>query len=115
MVPVICGSNVWPFPAKDKPCTLPKILQDGIRSFEAFYNHHKHAGRKLTFMADQGSVEVKTRFKNRTHELNISTYAMVVLALFEGLGDDEKLSYRVSALKSCSARANASFEKLIAW
>ncbi|TKA58299.1 hypothetical protein B0A53_00036 [Rhodotorula sp. CCFEE 5036] len=93
MVPVICGSNVWPFPAKDKPCTLPKILQDGIRSFETFY-HKKHTGRKLTFMADHGSVEVKTRFKNRTHELNISTYAMVVLALFEGLGDDEKLSYR---------------------
>ncbi|GAA5975531.1 hypothetical protein JCM10908_005192 [Rhodotorula pacifica] len=93
MVPVICGSNVWPFPAKDKPCTLPKILQDGIRSFETFYNQ-KHSGRKLTFMPDQGSVEVKTRFKNRTHELNISTYAMVVLALFEGLGDDEKLSYR---------------------
>lgn len=99
MVPVICGSNVWPFPAKDKPCTLPKVLQDGIRSFEAFYNQ-KHSGRKLTFMADQGSVEVRTRFKNRTHELNISTYAMVVLALFEGLGEDEKLSYRVS-LASC--------------
>ncbi|BGO96947.1 hypothetical protein JCM10021v2_000583 [Rhodotorula toruloides] len=90
--PIICGSNVWPFSAKDKTCTLPKVLQDGIKSFETFYNQ-KHSGRKLTFMPDQGSVEVKTRFKARTHELNVSTYAMVVLALFEGLGDDEKLSY----------------------
>lgn len=97
MVPVVCGSNVWPFPSKDKPCTLPKVLQDGIRSFEAFYNQ-KHSGRKLTFMPDQGSVEVKTRFKTRTHELNVSTYAMVVLALFEGLADDEKLSYAVCGL-----------------
>ncbi|GEM06638.1 cullin 3 [Rhodotorula toruloides] len=90
--PIICGSNVWPFSAKDKTCTLPKVLQDGIKSFETFYNQ-KHSGRKLTFMPDQGSVEVRTRFKARTHELNVSTYAMVVLALFEGLGDDEKLSY----------------------
>ncbi|BGP38828.1 hypothetical protein JCM10449v2_002766 [Rhodotorula kratochvilovae] len=92
MVPIVCGSNFWPFATKDKPCTLPKVLQDGIRAFDAFYQH-KHSGRKLAFMPDQGNVEVKTRFRNRTHELSVSTYAMVVLALFEGLGDDEKLRY----------------------
>ncbi|GJN87607.1 hypothetical protein Rhopal_000562-T1 [Rhodotorula paludigena] len=92
MVPIVCGSNVWPSAGKDKACTLPKILQDGIASFEAFYNQ-KHSGRKLTFLPNEGQVEVKVRFKARSHELNISTYAMVVLALFEGLADDEKLSY----------------------
>ncbi|GAA6055941.1 hypothetical protein JCM3770_005606 [Rhodotorula araucariae] len=92
MVPIVCGSNFWPFAAKDKPCTLPKVLQDGVRAFDAFYQH-KHSGRKLTFMPDQGNVDVKTRFRARTHELSVSTYAMVVLALFEGLDDDEKLRY----------------------
>ncbi|GAA5944285.1 hypothetical protein JCM3775_003311 [Rhodotorula graminis] len=92
MVPIVCGSNFWPFNAKDKSCTLPKVLQDGVKAFDAFYQH-KHSGRKLTFMPDQGQVDVKTRFKARSHELNVSTYAMVVLALFEGLGDDEKLRY----------------------
>lgn len=94
MVPIVCGSNFWPFTAKDKTCTLPKVLQDGVKAFDAFYQH-KHSGRKLTFMPDQGQVDVKTRFKARSHELNVSTYAMVVLALFEGLGDDEKLRYAV--------------------
>ncbi|TNY24532.1 Cullin-domain-containing protein [Rhodotorula diobovata] len=92
MVPIVCGSNFWPFNAKDKSCTLPDVLQDGIKAFDSFYQQ-KHSGRKLTFMADQGQVDVKARFKARTHELSVSTYAMVVLALFEGLGEDEKLRY----------------------
>lgn len=94
MVPIVCGSNFWPFNAKDKSCTLPDVLQDGIKAFDSFYQQ-KHSGRKLTFMADQGQVDVKARFKARTHELSVSTYAMVVLALFEGLGEDEKLRYAV--------------------
>ncbi|GAA5912517.1 hypothetical protein JCM6882_004789, partial [Rhodosporidiobolus microsporus] len=92
MHPIICGSNFWPISSKDAVCTLPKVLQDGIKAYEAFYNQ-KHSGRKLTFRPEFGSVDVKVRFERRSHELNVSTHAMVVLALFEGLGEDEKLSY----------------------
>ncbi|GAA6005797.1 hypothetical protein JCM11491_004014 [Sporobolomyces phaffii] len=92
MAPIICGSNNWPSSSKDATCTFPRVLQDGIASFEAFYNK-KHSGRKLTYLPDQGSVDLKAKFKNRTHELNVSTYSMIVLALFEGLEEDEKLSY----------------------
>ncbi|GAA5852604.1 hypothetical protein JCM8547_002559 [Rhodosporidiobolus lusitaniae] len=92
MQPIICGSNFWPFSSKDSTCTLPKVLQDGIKSFEAFYNQ-KHSGRKLTFRPEYGTVDVKVRFKARSHELNVSTHSMVLLALFEGLDEDEKLSY----------------------
>lgn len=42
-----------------------------------------------------GTVDLKAKFKTRSHELNVSTHSMIVLALFEGLGDDEKLSYIV--------------------
>lgn len=94
MTPIICGSNFWPFSAKEATCALPKVLQDGITSFETFYNQ-KHSGRKLSFRPEFGSVDVKVKFKARNHELNISTHAMVVLALFEGLGEDEKLNYVV--------------------
>ncbi|GAA6008585.1 hypothetical protein JCM10207_007167 [Rhodosporidiobolus poonsookiae] len=92
MQTIICGSNFWPFSTKEVTCALPPILQTGVKHFEQFYNH-KHSGRKLTFRPEYGSVDVKTKFKTRTHELNVSTQAMVVLALFEGLEDDEKLSY----------------------
>ncbi|CEQ41447.1 SPOSA6832_03156, partial [Sporobolomyces salmonicolor] len=92
MAPIICGSNFWPFGAKDAACRLPKVLEDGIKSFESFY-HKKHSGRKLSFRPEMGNVEVKTRFKARTHELNVSTHSFVVLALFEGLGEGETLSY----------------------
>ncbi|BGP14809.1 hypothetical protein JCM10213v2_002764 [Rhodosporidiobolus nylandii] len=92
MHPIICGSNFWPFSSKEAVCTLPKTLQDGIKAFECFYNQ-KHSGRKLMFRPEMGTVEVKVRFDKRSHELTVSTHAMVVLALFEGLGADEKLSY----------------------
>ncbi|GAA6027978.1 hypothetical protein JCM8097_001811 [Rhodosporidiobolus ruineniae] len=92
MQPIICGSNFWPISSKEATCELPKVLKDGIKAFEAFYNQ-KHSGRKLTFRPEYGSVDVKVKFRARTHELNVSTHAMVVLALFEGLEDDEKLSY----------------------
>jgi cullin 3 len=101
MQPIICGSNFWPFSAKDASCTLPKVLQDGINSFETFYNQ-KHSGRKLSFRPEFGSVDVKVKFKARSHELNVSTHAMVVLALFEGLGEEETLSYVVRLSLSSS-------------
>ncbi|GAA5935658.1 cullin family protein [Sporobolomyces koalae] len=92
MAPIICGSNNWPWASKDAVCTLPRVLQDGIASFEVFYNK-KHSGRKLTFRPDMGTVDLKAKFKARSHELNVSTHSMVVLALFEGLAEDDKLSY----------------------
>ncbi|KAK4058456.1 hypothetical protein OIO90_000615 [Microbotryomycetes sp. JL221] len=91
MEPIICGTNNWPFGGVPT-CTLPRILTQGVEAFSAFYNT-KHSGRKLTFRPEHGHVEVKTRFKARTHELTVSTYSMCVLALFESLGDEETLSY----------------------
>ncbi|KDE04922.1 hypothetical protein MVLG_04678 [Microbotryum lychnidis-dioicae p1A1 Lamole] len=90
--PIICGSNVWHYNHKEPTCILPQILRDGIKYYEKFYNQ-KHSGRKLTFRSDLGNVDVKTKFNARSHELNVSTHGMVILSLFEGLDDDEKLSY----------------------
>lgn len=92
MTPIICGSNNWPTSAKDLTCNLPRVLQDGIASFETFYNK-KHNGRKLTFRSDMGTVDLKARFKTKSHELNVSTHSMVVLAMFDGLDENEQLSY----------------------
>lgn len=93
MAPIICGQNNWPVTNTDTGCTLPPILLRGVEAFTAFYDQ-KHSGRMLTFRSELGTVEVKTRFKARTHELTVSTHGLVVLALFEGNGTDQ-LSYPV--------------------
>lgn len=47
-----------------------------------------------------GNADVKARFKQRTHDLNVSTYALVVLLLFEELGESDFLTYEVSNIVS---------------
>lgn len=97
MSTIVCGSNFWPLQNKDAACILPEVLLKGISAFSKFYDT-KHSGRILTFRPEHGSVEVKARFRDRSHELTISTHAMVVLALFEGLAEDEMLAYAVRSL-----------------
>ena len=97
MSTIVCGSNFWPIQNKDAACVLPAVLLKGIDAFRKFYDT-KHSGRILTFRSEHGSVEVKVKFRDRSHELTISTHAMVVLALFEGLAEDEMLSYAVRSL-----------------
>lgn len=91
---IVCGQNFWPIPKQDKSCTLPVVLLQGSESFQKYYDS-VHSGRLLTFHPELGSVEVKARFKNRSHEISLSTHGMVVLALFEGMGEDESLTYTV--------------------
>lgn len=67
------------------------ILTDGV-----YADNTKHTGRVLTFRPDLGSVDVRARFSARSHELNVSTYAMCVLSLFDKLRDGESLRYTVS-------------------
>lgn len=72
-------------------------MDKATKSFEQFY-HSKHSGRRLDWQLTLGNADVNVRFKERTHELNVSTLALVILLLFENLGDDETLSYTVSLL-----------------
>ena len=91
---IVCGQNFWPIPKQDRSCTLPAVLLQGSESFQKYYDS-VHSGRLLTFHPELGSVEVKARFKNKSHEITLSTHGMVVLALFEGMGEEESLSYTV--------------------
>jgi cullin 3 len=68
-----------------------------MKSFEHFYDQ-RHSGRKLTWRAELGNVDVKVQFRNRKHELNVSTQAIIVLYLFETLTPDEHLSFSVRPL-----------------
>jgi cullin 3 len=68
---------------------LPSQLMDAATAFERFY-YSRHTGRRLSWRPDLGTVDVRTRFATRTHELTVSTHAMVVLALFD---DTDELDY----------------------
>jgi cullin 3 len=73
----------------------PKELDRLKDSFTRFYNS-KHSGRVLTWQPAMGTADVKARFpgatKDRLHELNVSTYAMVILLLFNDLANGEHMT-----------------------
>ena len=66
-----------------------------MKAFERFY-HSKHTGRRLTWQPSLGNADVRTTFKSRKHDLNVSTIALVILLLFEDLPEDGFLEYEVS-------------------
>ncbi|KXS94254.1 hypothetical protein AC579_7331 [Pseudocercospora musae] len=93
----ILTSMTWPLEAfksssEDDPennlaqLIYPPELDRVRQGFERFYSE-KHSGRKLTWQTSMGDVDVKARFprSQRVHEVNCSTYAALVLLLFNKL------------------------------
>ncbi|KAM3413758.1 hypothetical protein BST61_g10443 [Cercospora zeina] len=67
----------------------PPALDRVRRGFEAFYSE-KHSGRKLTWQTSMGDVDVRARFPRtapKVHEVNCSTYAALILLLFNDMRD----------------------------
>ncbi|CDR88704.1 related to Cullin-3 [Sporisorium scitamineum] len=87
-VNVLTSTN-WPISAQAPSCTMPEQLMEARRRYEEFYQS-KHNGRVLAWHANLGNTDVRVAFRARTHEINCSTFALVVLLLFEG---EETLSY----------------------
>lgn len=77
-------------------CSFAPDMVKSCKSFENFYLH-RHSGRKLTWQPGLGNADVRAHFRSRTHELNVSTYALVILLLFEDLPENDVLTYEVSA------------------
>ena len=63
-------------------------------AFERFYLS-RHNGRRLSWQPSLGNADVRVRFKSKSHDLNVSTYALVILLLFETLGPEDILTYEV--------------------
>jgi cullin 3 len=76
------------------PCVLPPILIQTCRSFEHFYLS-RHSGRRLTWQPSLGNADVRVVFKSRKHDLNVATFALVILLLFEDLKEGDFLTYEV--------------------
>ncbi|KAF7714784.1 Uncharacterized protein PECH_007315 [Penicillium ucsense] len=101
----VLTSTMWPMDVmgknKDKaeapPCVYPHQIKTLKESFERFYLD-KHSGRQLSWQAAMGSADIRAKFvrsngKVQRYELNVSTYMMVILLLFNDIADGEALTF----------------------
>lgn len=73
------------------PCNLPPEILGVCERFRAFYLG-THTGRRLTWQTNMGTADLKATFgKNQKHELNVSTYQMCILMLFNS---SDRLTYK---------------------
>ncbi|KAK9387269.1 Cullin [Lipomyces mesembrius] len=93
-VSVLTSTN-WPVSLstiESHTCVYPPEIERIKRSFEKFYVD-RHSGRVLTWNPNMGNADIRVAFRKRKHELNVSTYAMVILMLFNDLADGESLTF----------------------
>ncbi|KAJ3518485.1 hypothetical protein NMY22_g13651 [Coprinellus aureogranulatus] len=88
----VMTSTFWPYSAPAVAPVMPEILTESCKSYEGFY-YSRHSGRRLTWLPSMGNADVRVAFRARSHDLNVSTHALMILLLFENLGDDDFLTY----------------------
>jgi len=76
----VLTTGYWPTQAAAK-CNLPPEILHCCEVFKKFYLSN-HNGRRLTWQTNMGTADLKAFFGSRKHELNVSTYQMVILLLF---------------------------------
>ncbi|GAA5808944.1 hypothetical protein MFLAVUS_002344 [Mucor flavus] len=78
----VLTSTFWPMNLSASPkCIMPPTVTQACKAFESFY-FDRHNGRRLTWQPQMGSGDVRAHFRKSKHLFNVSTYAMVVLLLF---------------------------------
>ncbi|KAK0657087.1 Cullin [Cercophora newfieldiana] len=102
--PEVMGRSTTQEDASKGQCNYPpniKRLQD---SFFKFYLKDR-SGRVLTWVGSAGTADIRCTFpkvpgketgplsKERRYELNVSTYGMIILQLFNDLAEGESLSF----------------------
>lgn len=88
-------STFWPVSDSSPSCIYPDIMVKSSESFKQFYLS-RHSGRRLTWQPAMGNADVRVHFREKSHELNVSTHCLVILLLFEDLGETDFLTYQVS-------------------
>lgn len=92
----VLTSTMWPLETMSassqhggpNSCKFPPQVAILKQGFEKFYLK-KHTGRQLAWQAHMGTADVRAYFPEmkgkKTRELNVSTYAMIILLLFNDL------------------------------
>ncbi|KAH8092592.1 Cullin-domain-containing protein [Cristinia sonorae] len=91
---IVMTSTFWPVSDPSPSYKFPEVLIKPAESYKQFYLS-RHSGRRLTWQPAMGNADVRVRFKNdKYHELNVSTFGLMVLVLFEQLGESDFLTYK---------------------
>ncbi|OQV24711.1 Cullin-2 [Hypsibius exemplaris] len=77
----ILTSGVWPIPTFDIPMKLPVILQPVIDNFNTFY-HSEYSGRRLTWIFQLGSVDVRLNFVKRPVMATMNAQQLAICLAF---------------------------------
>ncbi|ONK73912.1 uncharacterized protein A4U43_C03F860 [Asparagus officinalis] len=86
----ILTTGSWP--TQPSPaCNLPTEILGVCERFKSYYLG-THTGRRLTWQTNMGTADIKATFgKGQKHELNVSTYQMCILMLFNSC---DRLNYK---------------------
>ncbi|EEQ99802.1 Cullin-3, putative [Perkinsus marinus ATCC 50983] len=87
----VCTSGFWPTHSPPG-CEIPVEMKCLIDRFETFYLS-KHSGRRLTWMFNYGTADVRSRVGRHPYVLTVSTYQAMILLLFnssDALSVDER-------------------------
>lgn len=87
----VLTTGSWPTATQPK-CALPMELEQCTRVFHDFYKE-KHNGRNLVWHTSMGTADLKASFYGRKKEINVTTYQMCLLLLF-----NDQPSYTFSEL-----------------
>ncbi|KAF3905924.1 Cullin-3-A [Orbilia brochopaga] len=81
----VLTSTFWPWSSMGgeslHTCIYPPELEDVRNSFQRFYLR-RYNGRQLTWQPQMGTADLRASFKARKYEINVATYAMVILLQF---------------------------------
>nr|GMD27479.1 cullin-3A [Ipomoea batatas]GMD28719.1 cullin-3A [Ipomoea batatas] len=90
LVVQVLTTGSWPT-QPSMTCNLPAELSALCEKFRSYYLG-THTGRRLSWQTNMGTSDLKVTFgKGQKHELNVSTYQMCVLMLFNNA---DRLSYQ---------------------
>jgi len=87
----ILSASAWPsYP--DVPVNVPVEVKKEIDKFEQHYKS-KHSGRKLDWKHALAHCQMRANFPKGRKEIVVSSFQAIVLLLFNGVGETEKISY----------------------
>eukprot|EP01132_Coremiostelium_polycephalum_P004125 gene4125-5161_t len=85
----VLTTGFWPT-QNTANCILPRDIVSCCEAFKTYYLSN-HNGRLLFWQTNMGTAEVKANFPSKTHELQVSSYQMVILLLFN---ESPKLTFK---------------------
>jgi len=76
----VLTTGFWPTQV-GATCNLPPQILSCCDAFKELYLK-QHSGRRLQWQPNMGNADIKATFSTRKHEINVSTYQMSILLLF---------------------------------